>query len=212
MRELVARIEALLRRQELAAHATRPAALQEWTFGAWRVNSLARRLRGADDRSVELTASEYRLLEILVMHPGQTHSRAALLKSIYVVALDGRGSQHRQSRGTPAPQAGRGPARSRLIRTVRGGGYVLTAAVRVTRVAASPRAPKRRDGALMGRVQDKVAVVIGAAQPEGIGAGIARRLAEEGALVTIADVDAVNGPATAASLAAGDGSPFVPST
>lgn len=54
----------------------------------------------------------------------------------------------------------------------------------------------------MGRVQDKVAIVIGAAQPEGIGAGIARRLAEEGALVTIADVDAVNGLATAASLTA----------
>jgi 3-oxoacyl-[acyl-carrier protein] reductase len=54
----------------------------------------------------------------------------------------------------------------------------------------------------MGRVQDKVAIVIGAAQPEGIGAGIARRLAEEGALVTIADVDAVNGPATAALLSA----------
>jgi 3-oxoacyl-[acyl-carrier protein] reductase len=54
----------------------------------------------------------------------------------------------------------------------------------------------------MGRVQDKVAIVIGAAQPEGIGAGIARRLVEEGALVTIADVDAVNGPATAAALSA----------
>jgi len=54
----------------------------------------------------------------------------------------------------------------------------------------------------MGRVQDKVAIVIGAAQPEGIGAGIARRLAEEGAVVTIADVDTVNGPATAASLSA----------
>src|SRR5207237_3326293 len=67
-------------------------------------------------------------------------------------------------------------------------------------VAASPRESARRDGALMGRVQDKVAIVIGAAQPEGIGAGIARRLAEEGALVTIADVDTVNGPATAALL------------
>ena len=144
MRELVARIEALLRRQELAAHATRPAALQEWTFGAWRVDSLARRLRGADDRSVELTASEYRLLEILVMHPGQTHSRASLLESIYERpwmagdrSIDNLVVRLRR-------KLGEDPRAPRLIRTVRGGGYVLTAAVRVTRRRDAASA---RDGA-----------------------------------------------------------------
>ena len=62
----------------------------------------------------------------------------------------------------------------------------------------------------MGRVQDKVAIVIGAAQPEGIGAGIARRLAEEGAVVTVADIDADNGRATANALAAHGRVAFLP--
>ena len=52
----------------------------------------------------------------------------------------------------------------------------------------------------MGRVQGKVAIVIGMAQAEGIGAGIARRLAEEGATVVAADIDARQGAATAADL------------
>ncbi|MFO1060588.1 MAG: SDR family oxidoreductase [Dongiaceae bacterium] len=53
----------------------------------------------------------------------------------------------------------------------------------------------------MARVAGKVAIVIGAAQAEGIGAAIAERLAEEGALVTVADIDAATGAATAAALA-----------
>jgi 3-oxoacyl-[acyl-carrier protein] reductase len=53
----------------------------------------------------------------------------------------------------------------------------------------------------MGRLQDKVAIVIGAAQAEGIGAAIAERLAEEGARVTVADIDAATGATTAAALA-----------
>jgi 3-oxoacyl-[acyl-carrier protein] reductase len=54
----------------------------------------------------------------------------------------------------------------------------------------------------MGRLDGKVAIVIGAAQAEGIGAGIAGRLAEEGARVTVADIDAATGAATAAAMAA----------
>ena len=51
---------------------------------------------------------------------------------------------------------------------------------------------------MSGRVQGRVALVIGAAQ--GIGAGIAERFAEEGAKVMIADADSKTGAATAARL------------
>ncbi len=51
---------------------------------------------------------------------------------------------------------------------------------------------------MTGRVQDRVAVVIGAAR--GIGAGIAQRLAEEGARLVIGDTRADLGEATAARL------------
>ena len=53
---------------------------------------------------------------------------------------------------------------------------------------------------MAGRVQDKVAIVIGAAQ--GIGAGIAERLIRDGAEVTIADWHEDPGAATAARLGA----------
>ena len=51
---------------------------------------------------------------------------------------------------------------------------------------------------MAGRVQDKVAIVIGAAR--GIGAAIAERLLEEGAHVVIADTRAAEGAATARRL------------
>jgi 3-oxoacyl-[acyl-carrier protein] reductase len=51
---------------------------------------------------------------------------------------------------------------------------------------------------MAGRVHDKVAIVIGAAR--GIGAGIAERLVEEGARVTIADTLADDGKATVKRL------------
>lgn len=53
---------------------------------------------------------------------------------------------------------------------------------------------------MTGRVQDKVAIVIGAAQ--GIGAGIAERLVQEGAKVVIADWHDNTGNTTAARLGA----------
>jgi len=136
MRELVARIQALLRRHSLANQAARPAKLQQWTFAGWRVDSLARRLQAPDDSWVDLTASEYRLLEILITHPGQIQSRASLLASIYQRpwSADDRSIDNLVVR--LRRKLGEDPRNPRLIKTVRGGGYVMTAAVRMTRQRA----------------------------------------------------------------------------
>jgi 3-oxoacyl-[acyl-carrier protein] reductase len=60
---------------------------------------------------------------------------------------------------------------------------------------------------MVGRVQDKVAIVIGAAR--GIGAAIAERLVEEGAAVVIADTLADEGEATVRRLRARGEATFV---
>ena len=60
---------------------------------------------------------------------------------------------------------------------------------------------------MAGRVQDKVAIVIGAAR--GIGAAIAERLIEEGARVVIADTLSSEGEATARRLGARGDAAFV---
>jgi 3(or 17)beta-hydroxysteroid dehydrogenase len=51
----------------------------------------------------------------------------------------------------------------------------------------------------MGRVQDKVAIITGGAS--GLGLATAKRLAEEGATVVLADINAVSGEAAAATIA-----------
>jgi 3(or 17)beta-hydroxysteroid dehydrogenase len=56
----------------------------------------------------------------------------------------------------------------------------------------------------MGRVQDKIAIVTGAAS--GLGLAAAKRLAEEGAVVVMVDINAVEGEAAAANI---PGSSFV---
>jgi DNA-binding response OmpR family regulator len=132
-RELVARIDAVMRRHELVANGARRSVLQRWAFAGWQLDALTRRLTAPDGAPVDLTASEYRLLEILVSSPGQLQRREDLLKAIYQRdwtrqdrSIDNLVVRLRRKLRDDSRQA-------RLIRTARGGGYVLTAPVRVVR-------------------------------------------------------------------------------
>ena len=57
----------------------------------------------------------------------------------------------------------------------------------------------------MGRLQDKVAIVTGAASEQGLGAAIARRFAEEGAKVVVTDIEERGVQACAAGIVARGG-------
>ncbi|HEX4267840.1 MAG TPA: response regulator transcription factor, partial [Steroidobacteraceae bacterium] len=116
--ELLARIEALLRRHASAAEATviRVADLE--------FDLLARKVTRAG-REIELTAREQKLLEFLMRRQGQVVTRTMLLEGVWDLHFDPQSnlvdvhiSRLRQAidRGAERP----------LIHTVRGSGYVLS--------------------------------------------------------------------------------------
>ena len=115
--ELLARIEALLRRHPSGPHTTR-LKVEDLEF-----DLLARRVtRGG--REVDLTARELKLLEYLMRRVGQVVTRTMLLEGVWDLHFDPQSnlidvhiSRLRQAidRGTDQP----------LIHTVRGSGYVL---------------------------------------------------------------------------------------
>jgi phosphate regulon transcriptional regulator PhoB len=75
-RELIARVKAHLRREELDAE---PAALE---VGPFRLDRTAHRvfLAGAE---LELTSTEFNLLDFFLTHPGRAYSREQLLEAVW---------------------------------------------------------------------------------------------------------------------------------
>jgi two-component system OmpR family response regulator len=115
--ELLARIEALLRRHPSAPHSTR-LKVEDLEF-----DLIARRVTRAG-RELDLTARELKLLEYLMRRAGQVVTRTMLLEGVWDLHFDPQSnlidvhiSRLRQAidRGTDQP----------LIHTVRGTGYVL---------------------------------------------------------------------------------------
>jgi two-component system OmpR family response regulator len=142
-RELVARLQALLRRAAAA-----PGGLESTTgtmatmatkatpraarFGPWRLDFERRELSGADG-PVPLGGAEYKLLRFLLGRPGRVVSRDALLEVIhgraagpYDRAVDMLISRLRTRLNDPAQ-------RPQLLKTVRGEGYLLAAEVEYER-------------------------------------------------------------------------------
>jgi two-component system OmpR family response regulator len=130
-RELVARLQALLRRTGAglsggsSARAARPRVAR---FGPWRLDFERRELTGPDG-PVGLGAAEYKLLCHLLDRPGRVISRDGLLDAIhgrragpYDRAVDMLVSRLRMRLNDPAQQP-------QLLKTVRGEGYLLAARV-----------------------------------------------------------------------------------
>ena len=86
LRELLARIGAVLRRAEAAAYqmAEEPAAPEQggpgrYRFGGWELDMRTRRLRSPDGAPVSLTKGEFSLLEAFLRAPRRVLSREQLL-------------------------------------------------------------------------------------------------------------------------------------
>lgn len=136
-RELLARIKAILRRTDNNgdnnedtdddyAHAD-----QIYCFEQWQLDMGMRRLISPDGLDIDLTAGEYSLLSAFVENPKRVLSRDQLLECTHNRSagpfdrtIDVQVSRLRQ-------KIEEDPKSPKIIKTVRGGGYMFTAKVKV---------------------------------------------------------------------------------
>ena len=133
-RELLARIRALLRRSR--AHETVADGLSRiraYRFAGWELNVRLRRLRSPQGETIPTTNSEFNLLVAFLAAPQRVLSREQLLElsrlhddEVYDRSVDVQVGRLRRK----IEQKG---ARTQLIRTERGAGYVFTAVVETVR-------------------------------------------------------------------------------
>jgi len=126
-RELVARLQALVRRMNKGAAPQEDTRLLR--FGRWRFDRLTRQLLSPEDVGIALSSAEFRLLAAFVQRPGRVLSRDQLIEltrapgvEVNDRSIDLAVSRLRAKLGDTA----REPS---LIRTVRGEGYLFDAEV-----------------------------------------------------------------------------------
>jgi two-component system OmpR family response regulator len=124
-RELVARLQALVRRASRGQGAALADDARLLRFGRWRFDRLTRQLINADDVGIALSSAEFRLLAAFVQRPGRVLSRDQLIEltrapgvEVNDRSIDLAVSRLRAKLGDTA----REPS---LIRTVRGEGYLF---------------------------------------------------------------------------------------
>ncbi|WP_048861939.1 response regulator, partial [Acidisphaera rubrifaciens] len=128
-RELLARIRAVLRRAGEAAERKADHGTQALGFNGWTLEPARRRLLNPEGVEVPLTGGEYDLLQALVERPNRVLTRDMLLDLLrgrqagpFDRAIDVAISRLRRKLEDDGRNA-------QLIKTVRGGGYVLAATV-----------------------------------------------------------------------------------
>ncbi|MFF5259786.1 response regulator transcription factor [Actinomadura viridis] len=123
--ELLARIRALLRRSSMTVPAgRRPGATL--AFGDLRMDTVTREVTRAD-RTLELTRTEFMLLELFLLHPRQVLTRERILETVWGFDFEPASNSldvyvmylRRKTEAGGLP---------RLVHTVRGVGYVLRSA------------------------------------------------------------------------------------
>ena len=132
-RELLARIKSVLRRYRSMPRALRADEARAIRFGGWTLDVAARHLVSAEGVVTSLSGAEHQLLKIFLSHPGHVLSRDQLM------AL-AKGREADPADRTIDIQVSRlrhrlrdDPADPRIIKTVRGEGYVLATPVEVER-------------------------------------------------------------------------------
>jgi two-component system, OmpR family, response regulator len=138
-RELLARINAVLRRHATAQTASAINGATALTFLGWRIDFRLRELRNPAGARVAMTSAEFDLLRTFCERPGRVLSRDSLLDltqgrnaGSFERSIDVLVSRIRR-KIEPDPQD------ATMIKTVRSGGYMFTPAVDAVAVPASSR-------------------------------------------------------------------------
>ena len=128
-RELLARIKSILRRTRALPPNLHPEAARYLCFAGWSLDTAARLLTSPDGVATPLSGGEFRLLRILLEHPNRVLNRDQLTEltqgreaEAYDRAIDVQVSRLRQRLRDDSREP-------RLIKTVRGEGYVLACTV-----------------------------------------------------------------------------------
>src|SRR6201997_2294382 len=133
-RELLARINAVLRRQAAAQAASSIEGASTLAFEGWRIDLRLRELRNPEGARVAVTSAEFDLLRTFCERPGRVLSRDSLLDltqgrnaGSFERSIDVLVSRIRR-KIEPDPQE------ASLIKTVRSGGYMFTPRVEAVAV------------------------------------------------------------------------------
>lgn len=128
-RELLARIKAVLRRAADRGATAASSDVAAHVFEGWRLDTVKRELRAPDGALVPLTAGEFELLSAMVERAGQVLSRDQLLDltrgrdaAPFDRSVDVLISRLRRKIESD-------PKEPSIIKTVRGGGYILSSGV-----------------------------------------------------------------------------------
>lgn len=126
-RELLARVKALLRRSEVTASSMQPT--RYIRFNEWRLDMQTQSLLHDNGEHLELSGSDYRLLQLFLQHPNEILNRDMISD-----ATRGRESLPME-RGIDVQisrlrqRLGDNGRNRRIIKTIRGSGYTLVAQV-----------------------------------------------------------------------------------
>ena len=128
-RELLARIKNVLRRFRSLPRSLRADEARTIAFAGWRLDVLARHLVSPEGVVTSLSGAEYQLLKIFLSHPSHVLSRDQLMVLSKGREADPSDRSIDIQVSRLRHRLGDDPSDPQIIKTVRGEGYVLAAAV-----------------------------------------------------------------------------------
>ncbi|MGH6898723.1 MAG: winged helix-turn-helix domain-containing protein [Geminicoccaceae bacterium] len=129
LRELVARIRSVLRRTGGTAPGPSPDMGTLVRFDGWQLDLAKRTLTSAGREEVHLTEAEFQLLAVFVANPNRVLGRERLLEVVAARRWDPYNRTVDQHISRLRRKIEQDPRLPRLIKSVRGRGYLFTAAV-----------------------------------------------------------------------------------